>query len=211
MFAMDDTLMLAQVKGGRHDGGDFSLAYRETIKDHPHVRTLLVDRGNHSGLLYLSDPHWFARVTMTFLKHWQGRDDAEVRIAAPPLDVLAEGNLEGQMARYRVAARNHGALSVGPVELHVQLPAGARVESCWVGFEGLGRCETKGERVRWTLPRLPGGKTTAGPFQLAVNVARVKPGAFEARAWIAIVEERPDAPEELEPAAIPQNVVLTKP
>jgi hypothetical protein len=84
--------------------------------------------------------------------------------AAPPLDVLASGELDGQTATYRIAVRNHGLHSTGPVDVHVEVPAEARLDPCWVGFQGLGRCATDGRHLTRTLPLLSGGKTTAGPF-----------------------------------------------
>jgi hypothetical protein len=34
------------------------------------------------------------------------------------------------------------------------------------------------------LPRLSGGKATAGPFVAVAEVSRLKPGPFEAEAWV---------------------------
>ena len=69
VYALDDFLWLAQLKRGRHEGERYSLRYRDAVKDHPYVATLLVDRGNHAGLLYLSDPHWFGTIVMTYLQY----------------------------------------------------------------------------------------------------------------------------------------------
>jgi predicted alpha/beta-fold hydrolase len=208
--APDDAFMLTHVKEGRHDAGMFNLGYGEILPEHPHVRTLLVDRGDHSGQLYLSDPHWFALATLTYLKHWQARDDPHVTALVPPLDILAEGVLEGHLVRYRLVVRNHGLRAVGPVDVHLQLPSEGRLESCWVGFEGLGRCTTEGRRVSWTMPRLSGGKTTAGPFLVTVDVGRLEPGAFEAEAWITTAEGLRESLEVGNSAATPQQVRLTK-
>jgi hypothetical protein len=149
---------------------------------------MILDRGNHAGMLYLSDPHWFLLLTLNYLKHWQARDVGHVTAVAPPLDALVDGDLEGAAATYRLVVRNHGSKAVGPLDVHVGLPAGARLERCWVGFEGLGRCVAEGTRVTWTVPRLPGGKTTVGPFVVSADVAAVKPGRIEATVWVTAVD-----------------------
>src|SRR5215510_5429861 len=74
LYATDDMLWLGHVREGQHDGGSFSLAYRDRVASHPNVRTLLVDRGNHAGMLYLSVPYWFGLVALNYLKYWQARD-----------------------------------------------------------------------------------------------------------------------------------------
>jgi alpha-beta hydrolase superfamily lysophospholipase len=184
LYGTDDTLQIAQVQAGRHDGGIFSLAYRDTVRDHPFVRTLLIRRGGHSGGLYLQDPHWFGLAVLNYLKHWQARDAEHVTTAVPPLDVLAEATLGGKTATYRFLVRNHGTKGVGPLGIHLDLPDGVLVETCWLGGEGLGRCAKDQSRLTWTLPRLSGGKATAGPFVAVVDVSRLKPGRFEAQAWV---------------------------
>ena len=93
--SLDDSLRLARVKQGAHDGGPFSLAYRDLVQDNPKVHTFLLDRGNHGGLLYLSDPYWFGITVMSYLKHWQARDEEAVTVRMPALDILAEGTLDG--------------------------------------------------------------------------------------------------------------------
>jgi hypothetical protein len=103
-----------------------------------------------------------------------------VTTAVPPLDILAEGALVGDAATYRVLVRNHGSVAAGPMDVWVELPAGARLDHCWLGAEGLGRCSTDGSRLSWSLPRLSGGKTTAGPFGAVVDVSALPPGRFEA-------------------------------
>lgn len=184
LYALDDLLWLAKLKNGQHDGGSMSLAYRDRVASHPNVRTVLVDRGNHAGMLYLSDPHWFGLAVMNYLKYWQARDKDYVTTAVPPLDILAEGTLAGQTATYRFLVRNHGPAAVGPMDLSIDLPADARLSHCWMGTEGLGRCTNVGSRLTWTLPRLSGGKTTAGPFGAAVDVSVLPAGRLEASAWI---------------------------
>jgi hypothetical protein len=184
LYALDDVFSTGQVRQGRHDGGSLSLAYRDTVRDHSHVRTILVDRGNHAGMLYLSDPHWFGLTVLSYLKHWLARDAEHVTAAVPPLDVLAEGTLSGRAATYRLVVRNHGPVAVGPLDVHLDLPAGARLDHCWLGAEGLGRCASDGSRLTWTLPRLSGGKTTAGPFGATVDLSALKPGPLQATAWI---------------------------
>ena len=178
--SLDDSLRLARIKGGAHDGGAQSLAYRDLAKDNPNVHTFLVDRGNHGGLLYLSDPYWFGVVTMSYLKYWQARDEEAVSVRVPALDVLAEGSLNGPTATYHFAVRNHGTKPVAPFEVYLDMPAGARLSQCWVGAEGLGRCAPDASRLTWTLPRLS-GQTTVGPFVAVLDVSGVKPGWFEAR------------------------------
>lgn len=39
-------------------------------------------------------------------------------------------------------------------------------------------------RLTWTLPRVSGGKMTAGPFVAVVDVSGVKPGVFKATAEV---------------------------
>jgi alpha-beta hydrolase superfamily lysophospholipase len=211
LYALDDFLLKLAIRAGRHDGGAFSLAYRDTVPDHPHVRTMLVDQGNHAGMLYLSDPHWFALVTLSYLKYWQARDLAYVTAAAPPLDVLADGQLDGRTATYRLSVRNHGPNAVGVVDVHLQIPSAARLESCWVGFEGLGRCTVTGHHVSWTMPRLAGSKATAGPFVAVLDVSRLKPGAFTVRTWITAADGGGESFDESNAAAAPQSVTLDKP
>jgi pimeloyl-ACP methyl ester carboxylesterase len=199
LYALDDTLLLGRIKQGRHDGGDFSLAYRDTVQNHPFVRTLLVDRGNHAGALYLSDPYWFGLSVLSYLKHWQAREVDYVTAAVPALDVLVEATLNAKIATYRFVVRNHGTTAVrGPVDIHLDLPGGAKLGSCWLGTEGFGRCDREGDRLTWTLPRLSGGKATAGPFVATIDVTDLKPGTFEATAWID------------QPAIVRQQVLLEK-
>ena len=174
----------AIVREGQHDGGSFSLAYRDRVSSHPNVRTLLVDRGNHAGMLYLSDPYWFGLAALNYLKHWQARDVPHVTIAVPPLDILAEGTLAGQVATYRLLVRNHGSTTVGPMDLSVDLPAGVRLDQCWIGTVGIGRCAVSGTRLTWTLPTLAGGNTAAGPFGAVVDVSALSAGRFEVTASI---------------------------
>jgi pimeloyl-ACP methyl ester carboxylesterase len=177
--SLDDSLRLARIKGGAHDGGAQSLAYRDLVKDNPNVHTYLLDRGNHGGLLYLSDPYWFGVTVMSYLKHWQARDEDAVTVRVPALDILAEGILTGPTASYRFVVRNHGTQPVGPLDVYVDMPPGARLSHCWLGAEGLGRCATDAKRLTWTLPRLA-GQTTVGPFGTVLDVGGVKAGWFEA-------------------------------
>ena len=44
LYASDDILWLGHVREGQHDGGSFSLAYRDRVADHPNVRTILADQ-----------------------------------------------------------------------------------------------------------------------------------------------------------------------
>jgi hypothetical protein len=90
LYAMDDLFWIGRLREGQHDGGSMSLAYRDRVATHLNVRTLLVDRGNHAGMLYLSDPHWFGLAVLNYLKYWQARDMAQVTTAVPQLDILAE-------------------------------------------------------------------------------------------------------------------------
>jgi len=184
MFGLDDLLWHVELMQGLHDGGSFSLAYRDAVKDHPQIRTLLIRRGMHAGSLYLQDPHWFSLSVLSYLKHWQARDAEHVTVAVPPLDVLAEGTLSEQSATYRFVVRNHGPAVVGPLDVHLDVPEGARVGHCWLGAEGLGRCAKDGSRLTWTIPRLSGHKTTAGPFVAVLDVSTLKPGKLVATAWV---------------------------
>jgi pimeloyl-ACP methyl ester carboxylesterase len=209
LYALDDFQSHIQIRAGRHDAGTFSLAYRDSVRDKPHIKTMIVDRGNHSGMLYLSDRHWFGLVTMNYLKQWQARDMEYVTTAVPAIDVLAEGELHGETARYRFVVRNHGTSALGPLDVHVQLPPRAKTDGCWVGFEGLAPCSIQGDRLRWTIPRLPGQKTTAGPFVVSASVAAVKPGPFNARFWVT-TNEGTESMREEDAAGFPQAVTLDK-
>ena len=100
--------------------------------------------------------------------------------------------------------RNHGARAVGPLDVHLDLPPGGRLDHCWLGAEGLGRCAKDRNRLTWTIPRLSGGKTTAGPFVAVVDTAGLTPGRFTAS---VSVTQGPPAPE----GAIAQEVTLEKP
>jgi hypothetical protein len=204
LHTLDDILLEAQVKRGRHDGGHYSLAYRDAVKGHPFVRTLVLDRGNHAGMVYLSDPHWFGLATLSYLKRWQAPDADHVTTAVPPLDLLADGAVAGERATYRFVVRNHGARAVGPLDVHLDLPPGGRLDHCWLGSEGLGRCAKDRNRLTWTIPRLSGGKTTAGPFVAVVDTAGLTSGRFTAS---VAVTQGPPASE----GAGAQEVTLEKP
>ena len=184
VYALDDALWLAQLKRGRHEGGGFSLRYRDAVKDHPYVATLLVDSGNHAGRLYLSDPYWFGTMVMTYLKYWQARQADYVTVQAPTVDLLFDGKLGTESATYTVLVRNHGKDPVTNLKLHASLPPDAKMISCWVGVEGLSPCSVEGSRLTWTIPKIAGGKTTAGPFVSVLGTAVLKPGKFDAKAWI---------------------------
>jgi predicted alpha/beta-fold hydrolase len=184
LYASDDMIWLGRVREGQHDGGSFSLAYRDRVASHPNVRTLLIDRGNHAGMLYLSDPYWFGLATLNYLKHYLAPDVAQVTTSVPPLDILAEGTLTGTNATYRLLVRNHGAVAVGPMDLTVDLPAGARLDQCWIGTVGIGRCAVNGSHLTWTIPTLAGGNTTAGPFGAVVDVSALPAGRLEVNASI---------------------------
>ena len=184
LYASDDMLWLGHVREGQHEGGSLSLAYRDRVATHPNVRTLLVDRGNHAGMLYLSDPYWFGVAVLNYLKYYQARDVPEVTTSVPPLDILAEGMLAGDRATYRLLVRNHGTVAVGPMDLTVDLPAGARLDQCWIGTVGIGRCAVNGSHLTWTIPTLAGGNTTAGPFAAVVNVSALPAGRIEVNASI---------------------------
>jgi predicted alpha/beta-fold hydrolase len=209
LYAFDDFLLKREVRKGRYDGGSLSLAYLDRVRDHPNVRTMLVDQGNHAGMLYLSDPHWFALVTLNYLKYWQARDRDYVTVAAPPLDILADGRLDGATATYRLLVRNHGPNATGVMDVHLRIPREATLTSCWVGFEGLGRCTREGSRVSWTVPRLAGNKATAGPFVAAIDVSGLKPRVFETRAWVTAVDQAEDFAEAVA-AVQPQHIRLPK-
>ena len=87
------------------------------------------------------------------------------------------------MATYRFVVRNHGPKALGPLDVYLDMPSGGRLEHCWLGAEGLGRCALDAARptwtrLTWTLPWLS-GQTTAGPFSAAFDVSGIKPGPFE--------------------------------
>jgi hypothetical protein len=103
---------------------------------------------------------------------------ADVTTAVPALDILAEGSLSGQSATYRFVARNHGPAAVGPVDIVLDLPPGARLGHCWLGAEGLGSAEPRSDGF------LSGGKMTVGPFGVVVDVSGVKTGMFETSFWM---------------------------
>jgi pimeloyl-ACP methyl ester carboxylesterase len=184
LYAMDDILWIGHLRQGQHDGGSLSLSYRDRVADHLNVRTVLVDRGNHAGMLYLSDPYWFGLATLNYLKYFQARDVPQVTTAVPPLDIVAEGTLAGQVATYRLLVRNHGRGAVGPMDLSVELPAGARLNQCWIGTVGIGRCAVNGTHLTWTLPTLAGDNTAAGPFVVSVDVSGLSAGRFEMNASV---------------------------
>ena len=99
----------------------------------------------------------------------------------------------------KILERNHGSSTVrGPIDVHLDLPAGAKLGVCWLGAEGFGRCEKEGDRLTWTFPRLVGGNTTAGLFVATIDVSNLKPGTFEATAWIN------------QPAIVRQQLLLEK-
>ena len=198
VYALDDVLWLAQLKRSRHDGGNFSLRYRDAVNDHPQVATLLVDRGDHAGRVYLSDPHWFGTMVLAYLKYWQAGQTDQVTIQAPTVDVLLDGKTGSESATYTVLVRNHGKDPVSHLRLYASLPADAKVVGCWAGVDGLSPCSVEGSRITWTIPRIAGGKTTAGPFVSVLGTAALKPGKFDVKSWI-------DAP-----GVIPQEVTLEK-
>lgn len=195
VYALDDVLWRAQLRRGHHEGGTFSLRYRDAVRDHPHVATLLVDRGEHAGALYLSDPQWFGSLVLAWLGAWQGHD-APMRL--PAVDLLLEGKMGADTATYSVVVRNSGTARVGDLGVHASLPAGAALVDCWAGVEGTNPCRRDGDRVTWTIPRLSGGKSTAGPFVAVLGTAGLAPGKVDVRAWV-------DAPD-----AIVQEVTLEK-
>jgi pimeloyl-ACP methyl ester carboxylesterase len=198
VYALDDVLWLAQLKRGQHEGGNFSLRYRDALKDSPNIATLLVDRGDHAGRLYLSDPNWFGTMVMTYLKYWQARQLDYLTAQAPTVDLLLDGKLESESATYTVLVRNHGKDPVSNLKLYASLPPDAKLVGCWVGVEGLSPCSVEGSRITWTIPKIAGGETTAGPFVSVLGTAALKPGKFDVKTWI-------DAA-----GVIPQEVTLEK-
>jgi pimeloyl-ACP methyl ester carboxylesterase len=184
VYAFDDSLGLAQLRQGRHDGGSYSLRYRDAVQDHPHVGTLLVDRGGHAGLLYLSDPHWFGTLVLTYLQYWQARQTADVTVQVPPVGLVLEGKLGTESATYTALVRNHGKEALTNVTLSTTLLAEAKVLDCWVGGEALTPCQVAGSQVTWTIPRLSGGKHTAGPFVMTISTVTLPSGKVEAKAWV---------------------------
>jgi len=198
LHTLDDFFWRTNIKNGLNDGGSFRLTYRDSVRDHPHVRALVLDQGRHSGGVYLTDPHWFGIATMSYLKHWQARDVEHVTVTAPAVDVLAEGTLAGQTATYRVAVRNHGPAALGPIEVNLEIPDRAPLATCWLGAEGLGRCSKDGRRLTWIVPRLPGNKGTAGLFGVVIDVSSLPSGVFQTRAWVD------------QPGSLPQLIPLEK-
>jgi hypothetical protein len=82
-----------------------------------------------------------------------------------------------------------------------------------VGAEGLSACADGphgSRRLTWIIPRLAGGKTTAGPFVAVVDVSAAKRGALEARAWITTAEGQESGTEK-NAAAFVQHVTLDRP
>ncbi|MBI4349359.1 MAG: alpha/beta fold hydrolase [Elusimicrobia bacterium] len=195
VYALDDVLWRAQLRRGRHEGGNFSLRYRDAVRDHPQVATLLVDRGEHAGALYLSDPYWFGSLVLAWLGAWQGRE-APMRL--PAVDLLLECKMGADTATCSVVVRNSGTERVSDLGVHASLPPGATLVDCWAGVEGTNRCRRDGDRVTWTIPRLSGGKRTAGPFVAVLGTAGLAPGKVDVRAWV-------DAPD-----ALVQEVTLEK-
>ncbi len=116
----------------------------------------------------------------------------------PAVDLLLEGKMGADTATYSVVVRNSGTARVGDLGVHASLPAGAALVDCWAGVEGTNPCRRDGDRVTWTIPRLSGGKSTAGPFVAVLGTAGLAPGKVDVRAWV-------DAPD-----AIVQEVTLEK-
>jgi esterase/lipase len=145
LHALDDFFALGEIRQGRHDGGTFSLAFRDRVRDHPHVRTLLVDRGGHAGTLYLSDPHWFGLATLSYLKHWQARPHGHVTVAVPPLDVLAEGVPGDAGVSYRHARAQPRPRSAGSRRGPPGPPAGSPAQPLLARCGGRGPVRAGGE------------------------------------------------------------------
>jgi hypothetical protein len=83
----------------------------------------------------------------------------------------------------KILERNHGSGTVrSPLDVHLDLPAGAKLGVCWLAGEGFGRCEKEEDCLTWTLPRLVGGNTPAGLLVTTIDGSNLKPGAFEAPA-----------------------------
>jgi hypothetical protein len=137
-------------------------------------------------------------MVLTYLKYWQGPQADHVTVQVPIADLLLEGRMETESATYRVLVRNHGKDPLTNVKVYASFPPDAKVLDCWAGVEGLNRCGIERDQATWTIPRLSGGKSTAGPFVSVVSTAALKPGKMEVKAWI-------DAP-----GAIVQEVTLEK-
>jgi predicted alpha/beta-fold hydrolase len=197
--AFDDHFWLERLRRGRHDGGEFSLQYRDAVQEHPHIGTLLVDRGGHAARLYLSDPHWFGTMVLTYLKYWQAPQAEYVTARVPTADLLLEGKMGVASATYRVLVRNHGKEPLTNVTLFTALPAEATVLDCWAGVEGLHPCRIEGAQLIWTIPKLSGGKSTAGPFVAVISTAALKPGTVDVKTWLDV------------PGTLAQEVTLEKP
>ena len=116
----------------------------------------------------------------------------------PTVDLLLDGKLGAESATYTVLVRNHGKDPVSNLKLYASLPPDAKVVGCWVGVDGLSPCSVEGSRISWTIPRIAGGKTTAGPFVSVLGTAVLKAGNFDVTSWI-------DAS-----GVIPQEVTLEK-
>ena len=113
-------------------------------------------------------------------------------------DGIVDRDTGPESATYTVLVRNQGKDPVSNLRLYASLPADAKVVGCWVGVEGLSPCSVEGSRIAWTIPRIAGGKTAAGPFVSVLGIAALKPGKFDVKSWV-------DAP-----GVIPQEVTLEK-
>ena len=88
---------------------------------------------------------------------------------------------------------------VGPLDVRLDVPPGAQLGHRWLRSEGLGRCTQDETQLSWALPRLSGGKSTAGPFVAVLDVSSLRRGSF-----IASVGVGPGV-------VVPQEVSLEKP
>jgi pimeloyl-ACP methyl ester carboxylesterase len=198
VYAFDDAGWLRQLRLGRHEGGSFSLRYRDAVKEHPQFGTLLVDRGGHAGLLYVSDRHWFGTMVLTYLKYWQAPQAEHVTLQTPTVEPLLEGKMGLEAATYRMVVRNHGNDPVTNLNVSISLPPEAKVLDCWAGMEGLNPCRIEADKLTWTIPKLSGGKSTAGPFVAVLGTASLQPGKVDVKAWLDM------------PQTIVQEVTLEK-
>jgi pimeloyl-ACP methyl ester carboxylesterase len=184
VYAFDDALWLRQLRLGHHEGGHFSLRYRDAVQGHPQIGTLLVDRGGHAGLLYVSDRHWFGTMVLTYLKYWQAPQAEHVTLQTPTVEPLLEGKMGLEAATYRMVVRNHGSNPVTNLPVSISLPSEAKVLDCWAGMEGSNPCRIEADKLTWTIPKLSGGKSTAGPFVAVLGTAALKPGKVDVKAWL---------------------------
>jgi hypothetical protein len=137
-------------------------------------------------------------MVLTYLKYWQAPQAEHVTLQTPTVELLLEGKMGLDAATYRIVVRNHGNDPVTNLNVSTSLPPEAKVLDCWAGMEGLNPCRIEADKLTWTIPKLSGGKSTAGPFVAVLGTASLQPGKVDVKAWLDM------------PQTIVQEVTLEK-